>query len=205
MIVQNPKTAPLFCVLHPVFQPPSQLFQPFSPLPGHIFNTIVNRSHHHIGRTGALINSQIKFQSFPIRDPLFQMQNRRLCQRRQRFVNALNHKIRAALQSRTWKQPACLSVFPLSLIKCKMSSMGLVHNQGNTPFMYNFCKAFYIGHNSLIGGRCQKNGPYPVFLIRLQNPSQFSRFNSSLDSGFLYDFRINVLCFHPVQHSRVIR
>ena len=49
----------------------------------------------------------------------------------------------------------CHRIFRKSLMKAKMRTMRLINDERNIPPMYNFCNAFYIRHQTIIGRRCE--------------------------------------------------
>ena len=58
-------------------------------------------------------------------------------------MNAVNYKIR----------PFCDRICRITRMQSEMGSVGLIHNQWNPVTVYQLRDFFYIGGNSLIGGR----------------------------------------------------
>ena len=108
-------------------------------------------------------------------------------------MHTLNHQIRAALNSRLRK---------FSVSKRKMRSMCLIHNQGNSVRMNNFCNFFNIRYNSIIRRRNDQN----CFCIRITIQALFHIFrkNSALYPHFFNNLWINIIHIRIHEDNSVI-
>ena len=78
------------------------------------------------------------------------MKQRRLSQRRQRFMKALHHQIRS-LTNRAFREKRA---------ETEMCAVSRIHNQGNPGPVHDICNLFNIGNHSVISRGCNDNRRY---------------------------------------------
>ena len=149
-------------------------FKCFTTVKLHKLQSVVNAGHQQIGWAAGLVNMQEALHQRPI-DPFpFYMEKRRLCQRRERLMHAMNHQIRTGLTA----------VRPKALCQSQMGSMCLIHDQGNPLGMYRLGYRLHVCHPALIGRWHNEHGSYVRLLLK------------SLPNLFRRDGIINIIFLH---------
>ena len=138
------------------------------------------------------------------------MQDCRLGKGRQRFMKALDHKIRPVFQRRFRKAVTLIS-------KLQMRPMRLVDDQRDSVFMGRIRDRPDIRHHAFIGWRCDEHcldfRDFSSHIPRISRTAHrilFKRFShvlrpdSSIDPEFRDLLRIQIFRLQPVQADRMV-
>ena len=133
----------------------SCIFQIFSVFPEHFpasflhrIHTGVYAAHKNIGGTAALVYSQKPYKQIPVYSVGTSVQKSRLRQRRQRFMNAVDHHVR----------PQIHRGYRKILRKTKMRSMSFVYDQRYSIAVGDLRNFPYIGNNAVVSRRSDQHG-----------------------------------------------